>query len=521
MTILADNSTPRAPHTTLAAPPHMQRAEFERRQRLVNIERLNGLSSACCDPAYGMSRPYAKLGPLAVLPVDGYLFCSWGLPEFIAGVDAITQEAQRGMVRACLLDVNCAGGSALGMDDMEQAVRRLKAAVPLHAICHDLCCSSAYWAVCLADEIAATPTAMAGSIGTILSFLDYSAELAAEGVRPIIKTSGVHKATAVYGNATTPEQEALLERNLAAHAADFFAVVSEGRGLPVDAIANMQAAVYYGQGIVEAGLADRVVSYRPYLEELGQRYAAANAARPVYQRPAPGVTLAPAPASPIAPVSPTSPAAPSQDPESEDRAITPQITPTPTTPTPTPTTPAASAAASTSPAASHAPPRTSPMTIDELKKSHPDLVNQIAQQAVEASKPAPPQPASAADLAKAIPDQAYCFDCLTKGLTLTDALTGYAKKLETANAELAKARGSVPQAPGFRAKDSAPAADTADALVRFPAMVNAVMEQRKLPIAAAMTAVAREHPELHKAYNAAALAQMHNRKAAMLAAAAE
>ncbi len=92
-------------------------------------------------------------------------------------------------VKCALVKVDSGGGCAGGCVEIGQEVAALNDEKLTYAYTDSLCCSAAYAIACGASGIFASPSALVGSIGTILTFFDYEKMLADAGITPHIITS--------------------------------------------------------------------------------------------------------------------------------------------------------------------------------------------------------------------------------------------------------------------------------------------------------------------------------------------
>lgn len=99
--------------------------------------------------------------------------------------EAISRED----IKAVFLDVNSGGGSAIGCVEVGQILSELANKKVVYAMIERIGCSAAYAIACGSSQIFASPSAMAGSVGTIMTWIDYAAMLEEEGITPHIVTN--------------------------------------------------------------------------------------------------------------------------------------------------------------------------------------------------------------------------------------------------------------------------------------------------------------------------------------------
>lgn len=169
-----------------------------------------------------------------------------------------------------LLKVDSQGGLVSGLFEASRALRAKCQTAGKRLVAHidRQACSAAYALACAADEIVVSETALVGSIGIVDARLDITGANAAMGMRYAFVASGARK---IDGNPCAPitdDELAETQNKVDQMAGLFFELVAERRGTTVDAIAGLEARVFYGQKAVDSGLADRVQPYAELLAAL-------------------------------------------------------------------------------------------------------------------------------------------------------------------------------------------------------------------------------------------------------------
>lgn len=224
-------------------------------------------------------KPYAMQGSKAMLSLSGTL--TKAPTSFSGGTSTVRFRRMLALaardpdVSEIVLLIDSPGGSASGTDDAAQAVATAAKIKPVVAYCEDMCCSAAYWIASQASRIVANPTAMVGSIGTLLVVYDYSRMAANEGIEPIVFGTGAYKGAGVPGTVITPEQRAHFQRIVDDLNSHFLAAVQSGRGLTDEQISAVSTAdVWIGQAAVDRGLVDEIASLDTVLADAGTDSAA-------------------------------------------------------------------------------------------------------------------------------------------------------------------------------------------------------------------------------------------------------
>lgn len=208
-------------------------------------------------------RPFAMVGQMAVIPVQGMLLNrfsgAWG---YATGYDYIRMAYQAALadtgVKGIVFDVNSPGGDAQGCFEVCDVIRAGRKAKPSLAIVNANACSGAYAIASAAGSIAATPSARVGSIGVVTMHVDYSKALDESGIKVSFIFAGDHK---VDGNPYEPLPKAVkdsIQARVDSLYAAFVGQVARNRGIEEKAVRKTEAAVYDAEGALEVGLIDRI-----------------------------------------------------------------------------------------------------------------------------------------------------------------------------------------------------------------------------------------------------------------------
>lgn len=147
-------------------------------------------------------------------------------------IEAEIAEAKAN-ARGIMYHIDSPGGSAVHC--VETAEVAAKTGLPTASICGQMACSAAYAFASGTDRIAARPSSMVGSIGTIMPLLDASGFWEAMGFKPDYIQSGDLKA-AGYAPSQTEAERAALQQEVDDLGAMFRAHVLTYRNVPADAM---------------------------------------------------------------------------------------------------------------------------------------------------------------------------------------------------------------------------------------------------------------------------------------------
>ncbi|AUB52861.1 MULTISPECIES: signal peptide peptidase SppA [Enterococcus] len=208
------------------------------------------------------------MGRIAKLTVDGAiasggssgLFAteSYNHEDFLKQIEAIEADES---VSGILLEVNSPGGGVYESAEIANLLNEVRTErdLPMYVSMKNMAASGGYYISAQADKIFATEETVTGSIGVIMSGLNYSGLLEKIGVEDTTVKSGALKD---MGSATRPETEqdhAVLQAYIDNAYNRFVKVVSEGRNKSEDEVKKVaDGRIYDGVQAKEAGLVDEI-----------------------------------------------------------------------------------------------------------------------------------------------------------------------------------------------------------------------------------------------------------------------
>lgn len=171
-------------------------------------------------------------------------------------------------VQGIVLDVDSPGGEASGVFDLADAIRAGCVLKPIYAVANDRALSAAYALASSASRVFVSRTAAVGSIGVIAMHVDQSAQDAVRGLRYTPVYAGARKADlsphAPISDAARSQLQAEVDRLYGL----FVEMVATNRSLSAQAIRAGEAGVFFGEGAVQAGLADAVGTLQDALQAM-------------------------------------------------------------------------------------------------------------------------------------------------------------------------------------------------------------------------------------------------------------
>ena len=191
---------------------------------------------------------------IAVIPIHGTIGINNDAdPSRIASV---LEKADRDPAfRAIILDINSPGGSAVGSQEIAEAIAKVKK--PTVAWCREVCASGAYWAASGADMIVAAPSTVTGSIGVISSYVSFEELMDTYGITYNRLVSGEFKDTGTpFKELTDREREYLMGKILFLKDT-FVAALAQNRNLSFEYVDNLATGeIWLGSEGQALGLVD-------------------------------------------------------------------------------------------------------------------------------------------------------------------------------------------------------------------------------------------------------------------------
>ena len=167
-------------------------------------------------------------------------------------------------VKGVLLEINSPGGGVTDSDLIWQAVRDFKRehTKPVVALFGDIAASGGYYVAVACDHIIARPTTITGSIGVIMSNLEFSEGAAKLGVKQqvIISERTPHKDMMSQFRAMTEDERVILTSIVDEMYDRFVDVVAQGRTqlTRADVVRLADGRIYSAKQALDAGLIDAI-----------------------------------------------------------------------------------------------------------------------------------------------------------------------------------------------------------------------------------------------------------------------
>lgn len=172
----------------------------------------------------------------------------------------IRQATSDPRVKAVILRVDSPGGGVVASSEIHAELLKLKAAgKPLLVSMGSVAASGGYYISAPADRIYANADTLTGSLGVILSTLNYAEAFERLGLASYVYKSGDLKDIGSPTRPPTPEEEAVFQAIVDGAYDGFVRVIVEGRKLPeADVREIADGRVYTGAQALALGLVDEL-----------------------------------------------------------------------------------------------------------------------------------------------------------------------------------------------------------------------------------------------------------------------
>ena len=227
------------------------------------IETINAVEWLPIDASNQLN--YELRNGVAIIPIHGLLtkrnelFSSlMGITSYDDIFSAISKAIEDEKVERILLDIDSPGGEVGGLFDLVDFIYDIRECKPIFSVANDCACSAAYAIASATSHIFINRTSCVGSVGVIATHLDVSEADKKAGLKYTTIFAGEKKNDLsphepLKKSAISDLQEEVNRLN------DIFVnTVARNRYLSEEDVRKMQAATYFGQNAITAGLADEL-----------------------------------------------------------------------------------------------------------------------------------------------------------------------------------------------------------------------------------------------------------------------
>ena len=232
---------------------------------------------------------------IAVIPLEGVIAHG---QDGVLGEDvvqgfknALAQARRDSDVKAVVISVDSPGGEITASDVLYNSLREFSKEKPSVVYFNSMGASGAYYAACGASYIMCNATTFTGSIGVIISTLNYRDLLGKVGLEAIVFKSGKFKDMLNGAREMTPEEKAYVEGLVMQSYDRFVGIVARARNLDEQSLRNGVAdgRIMSGTDAYAAKLVNQLGYIENAFEKAGELAGASGARVVRYKR---AITLA-------------------------------------------------------------------------------------------------------------------------------------------------------------------------------------------------------------------------------------
>lgn len=242
----------------------------------------------------GMAKPeqqdgYQLYGNVAVIDIQGPLTNSNSLWNYFFGLTSYS-SIRENMINAfsdpkvgeIVLNIDSPGGSATGVSEVGNLIKRINAQLPVTSFASGTAASAALWLATSASNVYASEISSVGSLGVIATVMDHTAELEKEGIKPTIIRSGDKKALGGPYEVLTDEAKAEIQSKIDYLHGVFVDTIAENRGLSTEFVRNKIAdgSEFIGHQALDVGLIDGITTLDALVAGLQTRHDTRSTTHP-------------------------------------------------------------------------------------------------------------------------------------------------------------------------------------------------------------------------------------------------
>lgn len=218
------------------------------------------------------------VGPIGVIHINGALTnvdrwynAYFKIPSYNAIKDALVYAARDADIQHILLNINSGGGPVAGLSDTGEMIKMIDQNIkPVYAYSESAMMSAAYWLGSAATQQYASQTAMVGSIGVILTHMEYSKEMAEMGITATVLRAGEFKALAGPYEPLSDKAKTILQTELNYFEQIFIENIAANLNVSASVVRTQmgEGRVFIGAQAVQAGLVSAVTTLDKLLTSL-------------------------------------------------------------------------------------------------------------------------------------------------------------------------------------------------------------------------------------------------------------
>ena len=176
-------------------------------------------------------------------------------------------------VRGILLQVNSPGGEITACDLIDQEIRKFRSSTSNRFVVtymRGLAASGGYYVSAHSDRIVISPTTITGSIGVMMSGLNFAEAAEKLGIKNMTFTSGPMKDMLNPMKGVSPAVSNIVQETIEELHSRFVDTIADGRRMPVEKVRELaDGRIYTAKQSVANGLTDKI----GYMEEVKAAFA--------------------------------------------------------------------------------------------------------------------------------------------------------------------------------------------------------------------------------------------------------
>ncbi len=176
-----------------------------------------------------------------------------------------------------VFDIDSPGGAATGAFELADQIRAAGQIKPTTAIVHFSAMSGAYLLAAACNDISVSQSSGVGSIGVIAQHMDVSKMNEAMGIKITAVYCGDMKNNLTPNEPLTDASLQQLTEMVNRSYQQFSGAVAQFRAIPQQQVIDTQAALYFGQDALDAGLADRLETPQEAIDRIASGIVDARA----------------------------------------------------------------------------------------------------------------------------------------------------------------------------------------------------------------------------------------------------
>lgn len=183
-------------------------------------------------------------------------------------------------IKGIIIRVDSPGGGVYESAELSDKIREVKAerGIPIYVVMESMAASGGYYISAFADKIYATNETITGSLGVIMSGMNYAGLLEKIGVEDMTIKSGEMKDVGSATRELTPKDLEILQGLVDSMYERFVDVVTQGRNLDRAYVYELaDGRIYDGAQAKDNGLIDEIGYYDQALEAFESTYGLENA----------------------------------------------------------------------------------------------------------------------------------------------------------------------------------------------------------------------------------------------------